>query len=119
MEDFVKNLAAGEGWTDATTVGVLARALEGLVGMGLDRDDIEAIIRREGGVGEHLEDDGPEEGDVVRMRKQETTIIVSDVPEGQPERDAGIWHIVDQYGGEHRIERDGVDDPWFVVVDGI
>lgn len=117
MEDFVKNLANGEGWTDATTVGVLSRTLGALVGMGIGREDVEAIIRREGGVVEPARgDDGPEVGDVVRMRKHDARIVVAEVPKDQAQRAEGIWWIIDDQGDNHRIERDGDDEPWYAIV---
>lgn len=119
METFVKNLAAREGWRDETTAGVLMRVLDAIIGMGIDRDDIEALVLREGGLDGSLDDDGPEDGDVVRMRNEDVTIVVDEVPDEQPERDNGIWIIIDENGDEHQIERDSVDDPWYVVVPAI
>lgn len=117
MEEFVKNLAAGEAWTDATTVDVLARTLEAMIGMGIARDDVEAIVRREGGVAEAQEGgETPEVGDVVLMRRHDGRIVVAAVPEEQPESRDGLWRVVDVDGDEHVIERDDHDERWYTVV---
>lgn len=117
MEDFVKGVAASEGWTDATTAQVLAGVLQDLVDMGAaDADDLHALVRRRGHVSTPDEDEGPEEGDVVLMHGQDVTIHVEEIPEEQPDSSEGIWTVVDQYGETHRIERESVDDPWYVVI---
>lgn len=119
MQEFVKNLAASERWTDEATVKILASTLDELLRKGLDRADVEEIIRREGGVEEVDDiDEGPEEGDVVHMRKEDVRIVVGEVPTDQAEAKRGIWWIISTDGDNHRIERDSVDDPWYVVVDG-
>lgn len=116
MEEYVKNLAAAEGWTDATTVIVLAGALQKLVDMGCaDAEDIEAIIRERGNVQESFHG-GPEIGARVEMEGHETVIEITEVPEDQPMLSDGIWLIIDQYGETHRIEREDDDSPWTVLI---
>lgn len=119
MEDFIKRTAATEGWTDATTATVLAGVLQRLVDMGAaESADLEAMVRERGGLTDE-EDEGPEDGDVVRMRKQDVMIVVEQIPDDQPEAVDGIWTIIDGNGDEHRIEREGIDEPWYVVVPSI
>lgn len=115
MENFVKDLAAREGWTDATTVAVLAGVLQQLVDMGsADPADLQALIRTRGGV------DGqepPEFGDEVEMKGVDTVIEIAEVPDDQPEAGEGIYSIVDQYGETHRVEWE--DGRWMVVIPAI
>lgn len=55
MEDYIANLAAQEGWTDTTTVGVLADVLQRLIDIGCaERADLEALIRSRAGLDEDM-----------------------------------------------------------------
>lgn len=120
MEDYIKGLAAGEGWTEATTAIVLAGVLQELVDMGAaDPEDLQAMIRRRGNVYSPEDEGAPEEGDVVHMHSEDVNIVVDSVPDDQPEALDGIWRIIDEYGEEHRIERESADDPWYVVIPSI
>lgn len=118
MEEFIRSLAARSGWTDATTVVVLAGTLARLVEIGAaDQADLEAMIRSRGNADDDSEeDDGPEIGDVVLMHKTDAYIVVEGVPDEQPNRAAGKWAITDQYGEIHIVERESVDAAWYVVV---
>lgn len=53
-------------------------------------------------------DDRPTPGDPVVMpfMGADASIVISSVPEEQPQAASGVWQIVDQYGETHLVERD-------------
>lgn len=120
MEDFVKGLAASEGWTDQTLIHVLSTVLEDLVTMGAaDRLDLEAMLRRRGEVDSHEDELGPLEDDIATMHGQDAEIIITYVPDCQPRAAEGVWEIHDQYGNHHQVERDDADDGWKIIIPAV
>lgn len=113
MNKFIKGIAAAEGWTDATTIGVLASVLQSLVEMGsADAEDLKALIKRH--TSSSYEEDIPEMMDVVSMRSEDVEITIAEIPDEQPQAHIGIWSIVDENGDTHLIERE--DETWYVIV---
>lgn len=118
MEDFIKRLAANEGWTPTTTCVVLTGVLQQLVDMGAaGRDDLEAMIRKSGNVDDDAQGP-PEVGDTAEMIGAEAVIEIEEVPDDQPQAEQGIYAIKDQYGETHKVEHDG-GNGWVVLIPAI
>jgi hypothetical protein len=118
MEDFIKRLAADEGWTPTTTAIVLTGVLQQLVDMGAaDPEDLKAMVRSRGGV-DAAPDGPPEIGERIGMTGVDTVIEVEEIPDEQPEASEGVYAIVDQYGETHRVEHDG-GNGWVVLIPAI
>jgi len=116
MRNYIRGIAEGEGWTDATTVDMLSSVLETLV-----RDKVIADAQLREMISEHaaVDDEPPEVDDVVIMEGTESMIIVREVPDHQPDSANGVFTIVDQYGESHKVERDDQEESWLVLVPAI